>query len=182
MAARRAILVAAAAALLAGAAPEADLARGAEILAPFKERLQAALRAGLARGPAEAIEACRSEAPEIAASLSREGVRVGRTSHRLRNPANAPPAWAAPLLEEFVADPAARAPRVVRLGDARRGYVEPILMQPLCVTCHGDAVPEAVAAKLAELYPEDRAVGFAVGELRGLFWAEFPAAAGGDPR
>ena len=40
-------------------------------------------------------------APEIAAGLSTDGVRVGRTSHRLRNPANAPRPWMEPVLAEL---------------------------------------------------------------------------------
>jgi hypothetical protein len=52
------------------ATSERDLARGAEILQPFKQQLQGALREGMARGPADAIAACRMKAPEIAASLS----------------------------------------------------------------------------------------------------------------
>jgi len=157
------------------AASERDLARGAEILQPFKQQLQGALREGLARGPAEAIAACRTKAPEIAASLSEGGIRIGRASHRLRNPANAPPEWVEPLLDGYRDDPSARAPRAVALGERRRGYVEPIFVQPLCLTCHGENLSDSISAKLSELYPEDRAVGYRAGDLRGVFWVEFPA-------
>ena len=44
-------------------------------------------------------------------------------------------------------------------------------MQPLCATCHGESVEPALLARIRERYPEDQAVGFRVGELRGLFWA-----------
>ena len=108
-------------------------------------------------------------------ALSGDGIRLGRSSHRLRNPANVAPAWVAPLLDDYVADSADRAPRVVALSAGRSGYVEPIGVQPLCLTCHGDAVPPEVTARIHELYPEDRAVGFDVGDLRGVFWVEFPA-------
>jgi hypothetical protein len=56
------------------------------------------------------------------------------------------------------------------------GYVEPILLQSPCLACHGDALAPEVAARIGELYPEDRAVGFQVGDLRGVFWVELPAA------
>jgi len=154
----------------------AEIARAAERLAPFKRDLQAALAQGLAEGPVEAIAVCRLKAPEIARALSHDGVRVGRASHRLRNPANAPPAWVAPILDAYLASPADRAPRLVSLPDARSGYVEPILLQPPCLTCHGETLAPAVATRIAELYPEDRATGFRVGELRGVFWIELPAA------
>ncbi len=38
------------------------------------------------------------------------------------------------------------------------------------LVCHGSAeVPAAVVEKLADLYPEDMARGFAFGDMRGVF-------------
>jgi len=169
-----ALLVGLFAASAAIAEPAIEHTRGAALLAPFKTNLQQALRDGLAEGATEAVGACRIKAPEIAANLSRDGVRVGRTSHRLRNPANAAPEWVKPVLDGFAADPSDRAPKSRALPDGRVGYVEPIVTQPLCLTCHGDALEPDLAERIASLYPEDRAVGFRAGELRGVFWVEFP--------
>ena len=160
------------------AADDARLAAGAAALAPFKRELQQALKAGLAEGPAEAITACRLRAPEIASSLSQGGLRVGRTSHRLRNPANEAPGWVRPVLDAYRADPADRAPRSIALDDGREGYVEPIVLQPLCLTCHGATLAPEVAGRIEALYPEDRATGFEIGDLRGVFWVELPAPEG----
>ena len=147
---------------------------GAGLLMPFKQNLQQALREGLSKGPVQALSACRVEAPKIADGLSQEGIRVGRTSHRLRNPANRSPEWVRPILEAYLAKPSSRTPRSLPLQEGRTGYVEPILMQSLCLTCHGQSLDSNVAAELERLYPEDEAVGFEVGELRGVFWVEFP--------
>ena len=143
-------------------------------LAPFKAALMGALQQGLAAGPAAAVEACQLEAPAIAESASRDGVRVGRTSHRLRNPANASPAWVVPVLETYLNDPAKAAPVSVALADGQRGYVEPIRLAPLCTGCHGNTLTPAVSARIDALYPDDQATGFAVGDLRGVFWVELP--------
>ena len=77
-----------AALLVAGCGGERDRvdADPAQLLTGFKLQLQGALKAGLADGPVAAIAACSVEAPKIAAAASRNGVRVGRASHRLRNP------------------------------------------------------------------------------------------------
>lgn len=155
-------------------AEEAESPRGAELLAPFKRELQQALREGLARGPVEAIAACREQAPEIAKTMSHDGIRLGRTSQRLRNPANGAPDWVVPILEGYLAQPSDRVPTTLSLPSGQSGYVEPILLQPLCTNCHGEALAPDVAARIEELYPEDRAVGFQVGDLRGVFWIEFP--------
>jgi hypothetical protein len=158
-----------------GQAQDAELARGSELLSPFKRDLQEALRLGLTKGPVEAIGACRVQAPEIAKALSKDGINLGRSSHRLRNPANSPPEWVSPILGAYVDDSADRAPRVVPLQNNRFGYVEPILIKPLCLTCHGEVLAPDVASRIDELYPEDRATKFNDGDFRGVFWVEVPA-------
>lgn len=154
---------------------EDDLARGAELLTPFKQNLQQTLVSGLKQGPVHAITACQLQAPEIAKSLSLEGVVVGRTSNRLRNPANASPEWVSPVLDSWLVASAEHEPQIVELADNRLGYVEPILLKPLCLTCHGSNLMPEVTARIDELYPEDRATDFETGDLRGVFWIEFPA-------
>lgn len=157
------------------AAPAAQ--RGAAILAPFKRDLQAALKAGLAEGPVAAIDVCRIQAPALAAANSAGDVSVGRSSHRLRNPANAPAPWMEEVLADYLAG-APQEPRVVHLDDGTIGYAEPIVTQPPCVTCHGESLAPALQQTLARLYPQDQATGFRVGELRGIFWARFPGDTG----
>lgn len=147
--------------------------RGAELLAPFKADLKDALMAGMKEGPAAAIRVCSEQAPEIAASLSADGVEMGRSSHKLRNPDNAPPAWVAPVIDAYVAASGELEPRTVALADGRTGYAEPILTQPLCLTCHGTEIDPAIAEQIAASYPVDAATGFSAGEFRGVFWVEF---------
>lgn len=152
----------------------ADSARGAHLLEPFKKDLKQALVAGMEKGPPHAISVCKTEAPAIAAALSVDGVKMGRTSHRLRNPANAAPDWVKPILASYLDEPGKIAPRVAALPGHRAGYVEPIVLQPLCVACHGETLASAVAAQIERDYPDDQATGFAVGDLRGVFWVEYP--------
>ncbi len=146
--------------------------RGAEAVLPFKKSLKGALVAGMKDGPVNAISACQVEAPKLAAAASNESVRVGRASHKLRNPANAPKPWMEALLTRYEQDPESREPAVVVIDDKWVGYVEPIFVQPLCVTCHGDPIAPELAAKLDAAYPSDQARGYAAGDLRGVFWAE----------
>ncbi|MDJ0711519.1 MAG: DUF3365 domain-containing protein [Woeseiaceae bacterium] len=153
--------------------------RGAQLLAPFKADLKAELVAAMQIGPVEAIAACKTAAPQIAASLSVDGVRMGRSSHKLRNPDNAPPAWLEPSISVFSAIRNQRQGEtlveglVVELDGGRHGYAEPIFMQPLCLACHGESLAPDVAAKISELYPKDQATGFRDGDFRGVFWVEF---------
>jgi hypothetical protein len=161
-----------------GPGPEAP-PDGAATLRPFKRELLAALTAGLADGAANAIDVCRLQAPALAAAAGGAGITVGRTSHKLRNPANAPRAWLEPLLAARLADPGDREPRTVSLPGGGSGYVEPIYVQPMCLACHGESLAPEVQAELGKLYPQDQATGFREGDFRGLFWVEF---APPDPR
>jgi hypothetical protein len=150
------------------------LAHGQSTLVPFKTELKAALQAGMARGPVEALETCHIEAPRIASENSSDSVEIGRTSHRLRNPENAPRPWVEPILAAYLADPETLEPRAIRLTEDRMGYVEPIRIQAVCLTCHGESLAPAVAKEIRRLYPSDRATGFELGDFRGVFWAEMP--------
>lgn len=147
---------------------------GAEAVQPFKKNLKQALVVGLEKGPVSAISACRMAAPQLAEEASTGGVKIGRSSLKLRNPQNAPKPWMQPLLEAYEHSPEQREPAVVAIDDATVGYVEPIFLQPLCVTCHGESLAPELKAKIDELYPEDQATGYAPGDLRGVFWAELP--------
>ena len=49
----------------------------------------------------------------------------------------------------------------------------PVLEKPtvgeVCLKCHGENIDPAVKAKLGELYPNDKATGYKLGDLRGAF-------------
>lgn len=147
--------------------------RGKEALDPFKMRLMDALKEGMEDGPEIAIEVCQLVAPEIADEVSSAGVKIGRTSHKLRNESNAPRNWMRPLLERYVAKPEYTEPEVVKLEDGAVGYVEPIFIKRMCLACHGSTLSPDVASRISEHYPGDQARNFAEGDFRGLFWVEF---------
>jgi hypothetical protein len=134
------------------------------------KRLREALAAG---GPAAAIDECKLAAPGIADEVSRQrGLRIGRTSFKLRNPDNLPPSWAAALVERRVAEAT-----FLAHPDGRLAAFLPIKLAQLCTKCHGDPAELApeVRDRLAERYPTDQATGFRPGDLRGWFWIEVPS-------
>ena len=137
-------------------------------------RLKTAMDGG---GPAAAVEVCRTEARTLAGAIAKkQDLELGRTSHRLRNPDNAPRAWARAIVEGSSGlKVSAEKLRVVDLGD-RVGVLRPIGTAEACTRCHGPAeeVRRNIGATLASAYPQDRATGFAPGDLRGWMWAEVP--------
>ncbi len=153
-------------------------ARARAALLPFKKELKETLTKSLEKSPEAAIEVCAKKAPELAKAHSKEGVVVGRAALKLRNTANAAPAWLVPVMEELAKlPPNTEGAKVVALADGRRGYAEPIWTAEQCVLCHGAAVPAPIDAKLKAAYPKDAARGFKPGDFRGVFWAEVAPAA-----
>jgi hypothetical protein len=148
-----------------------------------RDLLTALTRAMAGSGPAGALAACVEKAPAIAASVSSAmSLDVGRTALRVRNPSNAPDAWEADQLAFFAGalDAGESAGRLERYAVERASegwrvrWMRPILLQPMCTTCHGTNIDSGVMEQISALYPQDAATGFSSGELRGAFTASVP--------
>ncbi len=177
--------------LLAGCAPvpqpAAPAATAEEIPTQALERAQAAslalaseLKAKLlaeiqAHGPVEAIKVCSEVAQETAAVHSRSGLSVRRVSLKARNPEDLPDAYEEAQLEWFATllqrgDLPSYVAEVVGEGPARElRYLEPLTIHAVCLNCHGDptSFDPGVRAILDQRYPDDQAVGYLTGDLRG---------------
>jgi hypothetical protein len=144
--------------------------------------LQQALQAKLvdtmsSEGPVAAVRVCGRDAYMLSAmTAEQQGIAIGRTSHGVRNPKNAPRRWAADVVA------AGQGKRfhethgwVVDLGD-RVGVLQPLEARETCIICHGAPaqMPPEISAALKQAYPDDRGTGFAPGDLRGWLWAEVP--------
>lgn len=153
-----------------------EVTHALESMAELQQALVPRLVAALEQGDAaSAVDVCRAVAQPLTQQTAQAlNLKMGRTSFRLRNPQNAPPAWARPYV---LAAEGKRAQEVsgwvVDLGD-RVGVLRPIPTAKLCLSCHGDKshVTADVSRALAQAYPNDAATGFREGDLRGFFWAE----------
>ncbi len=150
----------------------------AAMLKELGQKLKAAMGEG---GPINAIGVCNTEAPAIASRIgTKEKITITRVSTRARNPVlGVPNDWQAEALKQFEDGLAkGQAPaemeyvQAVKAGGGSRmelRYAKPIVTQAMCLACHGD--PEHIQAdvktKLDQLYPNDKATGYKVGELRG---------------
>jgi len=153
----------------------AELSKEAKsVIQPFATNLQATLKKGMQEsGPEGAILVCNTDAPELAEQASENGWLVRRTSLKTRNADNRPDQWELETLLEFEQrkaageDPMSIAKAQVVEGEFR--FMKAIPTAEACTACHGSSLNEGVQAKLSQLYPEDQAVGFKVGDLRGAF-------------
>lgn len=155
------------------AAPDPAFVDGAAVLADaYQTALQAELSSALKQaGPVGAIGVCQSTAPAIAEEMSAKGdLAVSRIARRNRNPGNAVPAELDALYQQLERQPVKDgAPHVVTaIVGGKEVFMRALPMkdQP-CSQCHGTNIAPAVTAAITASYPDDRATGFAVGDLRG---------------
>jgi rhodanese-related sulfurtransferase len=94
---------------------------------------------------------------------------VRQIAVRYRNPANAAAPEDSALFAQFEADPdlVDRWLDATHEGTPGQRYVRRIAVQGTCLACHG--ARDERPAFVVENYPEDRAYGFEVGGLRGLY-------------
>jgi len=147
----------------------------------LREKLSESLKSG---GLPGAMRVCSYQAQALIREVAeKQGVRVGRTSLKLRSPKNAPDAWEREVLsrlqglalegklpEEVFEAAEVEGKKVFR-------YAKPLKIGTACIGCHGSAseVPEEVREELKERYPQDQALGYKPGELRGIASAVIPA-------
>jgi hypothetical protein len=138
-----------------------------------------------AEGAAAAVRVCSEVAQERTEEHGGEGVYVRRVSDRLRNPLNEPDPAERRELERMrqldaQGELTGEIVRVVeRGGDRSLHLMRPIRIQPGCLACHGEpaAIPPDVRQILADRYPDDRATGYATGDLRGAVSVRVPLSA-----
>jgi hypothetical protein len=133
-----------------------------------------ALEAG---GPTAALAFCADSAPALTARYQADGIDVHRTSLKVRNPRNAPDSVEVRVLDRLAELHATGAlpPEYVEIrrlatGTRELRYFRPIRVQPGCLTCHGpvEGIAPEIGTVLADRYPDDAAVGYAVDDLRGV--------------
>jgi tRNA A37 threonylcarbamoyladenosine synthetase subunit TsaC/SUA5/YrdC len=123
-----------------------------------------------------AVRICSETAQEMTLQFNaKTGHHVRRISLKYRNPKNVPDAYERRRLEEFnVLNQKKELSNeyseiVEEQGKKYLRYLKPLIVAPLCITCHGpkENIPQEVKAILAERYPDDLATGFLVGDVRG---------------
>jgi hypothetical protein len=149
------------------------------LMSSLKSALMKAMQEG---GPAHAVGFCSEQALNLTdeAQSQLNGLGIKRTSHRFRNPANAPDHRENQALDRFETGAASERPAQLVEKFSQNGatvyrYYQPIYMATFCLTCHGDNVPANVQQVLDERYPDDQAEGYQEGDFRGLIRVEIPA-------
>jgi hypothetical protein len=136
-------------------------------------QLQKALKEG---GVQHAIDYCNVKALPITDSLSRlHDALIRRVSFKARNPVNLPSTREIEVMQTYqqaIQAGETPVPMLQELGSNRVAYYAPIIVQDLCLKCHGEVgtdIAEADYSVIKDFYPKDKAVGFHAGDLRGIW-------------
>jgi hypothetical protein len=129
-------------------------------------------------GTVKAFSYCSAEAYPLTDSMATAlNAQIKRVSDQPRNPANRANEKEANYIEnakETLLAGGKIKPEVHEMDDKMVGYY-PILTNGLCMQCHGNKttqISSETMAAIQETYPEDKAIGYLVNELRGIWVVE----------
>lgn len=152
------------------------LVKGNAIAKISFEKISGELQKALANGSIEtALQYCKEHAYPLTDSISSSNkVSIKRVTTKYRNLRNKADKMEEYLMKGFGIDLSEGIelnPRLVLKDDSVIFY-KPILTQAFCLNCHGEPGKEITFRNdsiIQSLYPRDKAVGYKVNELRGLW-------------
>ncbi len=138
----------------------------------LKPELKKAMKNG---GPAHAITVCSEKAPAIAKKIrDASDWYIKRVSLRARNSSTATPdSWELKVLKQFDERQAngesAEKMAYSEIVDGKFRFMKAQGTGKICLNCHAAKVKPEVEAALKEKYPDDKARGYSLGDIRGAF-------------
>ncbi|MDB9761811.1 DUF3365 domain-containing protein [Alphaproteobacteria bacterium] len=152
-----------------------------ELAISLKKSLKSVLKES---GPIAAVEYCNIAALDITDRVSLDkGVILKRTSLKVRNAANIASSWEKEILNKFEKRKVLGESigsidyQEVYLDNNNKLFFRYMKAMPtgeVCLTCHGSNIKEPLQTRINELYPEDKAYGFKIGDIRGSFVIQIP--------
>ena len=151
---------------------------GNEISAAAKMTLGKNLKAALSDGGVEnAISFCNLNAMPLVDSLNKKfDARIKRVTLKTRNPNDFPNDIERKILDAYAyqwKDSIALKENVQKLDSDNYLFNKPILVDnELCLKCHGvlgQALTQSTSDFIKSRYPLDKAIGYKIGDLRGMW-------------
>jgi len=129
-------------------------------------------------GTAGAVDFCNTRAIALTDSMANAlNVVIKRVSDQPRNPENLAQNHEADFIEKAkheLSEKGKVSPTVLDIDGKKVGFY-PIITNDMCMQCHGEPneqIEATTLAKLNELYPDDKAQGYAANQLRGIWVVE----------
>ncbi|MFY0688334.1 MAG: DUF3365 domain-containing protein [Cyclobacteriaceae bacterium] len=168
--------------------PKVDIMnKGMELGNAITSEVQMALQKNLMEaiqneGIPFALEFCNANATNIAQEIADSmGVNVIRVSEKFRNPNGKPDSLENLILASYqynIEEQLSIEPALVEENPKTLLYTQPIMISSgLCLQCHGTIgkeLSEENHQTISALYPSDSAIGYKIGDLRGMWAVRIP--------
>lgn len=162
----------------ASSAKEEAIAKGHEASSALVQKLGGELKTQMqTNGPLGALNFCSQNAIHITDQVAKETkTSIKRISLKNRNPLNGPNNQESALLKQWetLVNNTQPLPQyeLTNISDTTTVYYKPIVINnEACLQCHGN-VEGDLAKAIKTLYPEDKATGYKMGDLRGMIAVE----------
>ena len=133
-------------------------------------------------GPMKALDFCSNEAYTLTQEVNKKlekGIQVKRISNKNRSPLNKPSKEETKVLADLqkLQDEGKTLPKYVltkeKNGDFK--YYKPLLIsKQVCLKCHGNLETSKLKSEIHKRYPNDEAMGYKMGDLRGAVVVQMP--------
>lgn len=147
-----------------------------KLINSFGKKLKGELMAAMKEdGALSAINTCAEVAPQIEDQYSTEFWQIKRVSDKQRRTSNKTDEHEQEILLKFAVNNEEGISFYDEWIESDSGkfyyYYKPLRIGKLCLNCHGNSedIPTKVKEALNEQYPEDMAIGYKAGDLRGMF-------------
>lgn len=135
-------------------------------------------------GPLQAVSVCSDTAQKLTLEFAlKNNVKIKRVSFKNRNPLNTPDEFETEAINQFQkllnSGKLNKESNVFEIfnnnGTEKARFLKPILVDAPCLNCHGNdsQISEEVRKVLVKKYPEDKAINYSIGDLRGAISIEF---------
>lgn len=127
------------------------------------------------KGTEHALEFCNVKAIPLTDSMAvAQKAKISRVSDKPRNPNNQANTEELEFIETFKKQLAAgeQPQGIVKKKDGKIHYYYPIATNQMCLQCHGkpnEQIKPEVITMIDKLYPEDKAKGYDVNQVRGIW-------------
>lgn len=158
---------------------EKAIQKGNDLSSAVLQKLGGELKSQMqTNGVMGALHFCSQNALTLTEQIAKESnTSIKRISLKNRNSFNAAQKEEIALLnqwETLVKSAQPLPPQVLNVSDKRITYYKPILINnEACLKCHGNVEGE-LAKAIKAAYPEDKATGYKMGDLRGMIAIEMP--------
>lgn len=163
---------------------QAAMVWGEEISKESQEQLMTALKLAIAEeGIPGAIDFCNVNALPIVREVGEKyGVSVRRASFNYRNPEDKPQQEEEKVLDAYTYNAENGIKNEPNIQKIQNGEIllftkAIVIPDAFCLNCHGEVgkeISSKTAEKLKSLYPDDKATGHKVGDLRGMWSIGLP--------